>query len=816
MRLVTRLDASGAVRDRGHSSGRGPGRAPSQLPSRARPLGPVASRARVDEARWVPVVERQSPASRLRLYDALSYLASSQGRALVEDIGAEIKALAHRREHDPLPFLDPSGGGGARADLDPFRVQVLEHCYDDHYQLAPVRSMPVAVVRALAQVADQDGLIDPKVVGAKLGPYAAQVASRLEAALQTFERPALPLNTKYETADPALRELVARSMPRDYGAARMPLLSEISRALGDPTAFAGWKMASMGHLFATRPALYDVLDQNGLAREDHLVSGKGYSRTMDVVVSMKADGRAVDESLLDPQNNYEKGSSHEDARAKAVLTKLFEGVSPDSPQRFLLLDDGANLLVALHRHFPEHAKLCRVVEQTEHGLQRIEREIGAENLKCPVINMARSWLKKLFESPIIGEAVMHSVETSLREIHPELGYAKREAALLGFGAVNQAVAKAMERRGFSPSAIWVWDPDPAQRALALQRGYRVPDPEDQEAARREVLRHGFLTVTATGRQTLSLDEYALLPPSAIVANGGSGNHELGTHELDADQRRVAPLPGDRHYLRVGAPGLEGRAQVEALMKIALDRLAFEEAFDAAPSPRQASLLGYDEDAKVALQLLRAAGFQTADIVVTDRDPARQAQARRDGLRVDNRDEALRHGTIVVSNRENAVHAQEDLARLRPRAISVVHGPNPFPMGTEVAPGDEHRLDYLPELRDLPLPRGAQRFRGYVVNDAIGRAGEAYRHRVLHTGDGDEVLVLRSGYVINMETGIPPEYAQLILGMLQAGLLQATQTEKPGLHELAHQDFLLERFQRCLDKIGRSLQHPSFEGLRPAI
>lgn len=754
--------------------------------------------------------------ARLRLYDALSYLASPQGRPLVEELAAQTKVLAFEREDDPLRFHREPGEAPASQQPDPFRVQVLEHCYDDHYELKPARSMPVAVVRALARIADQDGLVDLGAVGPKLGPYAAALTARLEAALRTFERPELPLNTKYETADPSLRELVARSMPRDYGAARMPLLGELTRALGGPSTFTGWKMASMGHLFGTRPALYDELDRNGLARADHLVSGKGYSRNMDVVVSMKADGRVVDESLLDPQNNYEKGASHEDARAKAVLARLFEGVSPDGPQRFMLLDDGGNLLVALHKHFPEYAKLCRVVEQTDHGIQRIEREIGVENLKCPVINMARSWLKKLFESPIIGEAVMHSVDASLREIHPELAPARKEAALLGFGAVNQAVTKAMERRGFRPSDIWVWDPDPAQRALALQRGYSVPATEDEAQARREVLSHGHLTITATGRQTLSLEEYGLLPPCAIVANGGSGNHELGTHELEPSQRWVAPLPGDRYYLRVGTPALEGRAQVEALMKIALERLAFEDVFNPVPTPRRASIFGYDEGAEVALAMLRSAGFEPADILVTDRDPAKREEARRDGLRVVDRDAALRHGLVAVSNVENAVASEEEIARLPPRAINVVHGPNPFPIGSEVAPGDERLADHLPELRDAPLSRGAQRFRGFVVNDAIGRAGEAYRHRVLQTGGGNEVLVLRSGFVINMETGIPPEYAQLILGMLQTALIQATQTDTPGLHDLGHQDFLLQRFRRSLEKIGRSLEQPSFAGLRPAI
>lgn len=756
------------------------------------------------------------PRAPIRLYDALSYLSSAAGRPLLLDLEKEIKDLAFQREQDPLAFYPEASSSTRRPDLDPFRVQVMEHCFDDHYELKVSRALPVGIIRALSQAADRDGIVHAQEVGAKLGPYAALLTARLESALAHFERPELPLNTKYETADEKLRELVARSMPRDYGAARMPLLGEVTEVLGGPETFRGWRMASLSHLFATRPALYAELDRNGLAPADHLVSGKGYSRNMDVVVSLAAYGRNVDESLLDAQTNYDEGASHEDARAKAVLTKLFDGVPPDSDQRFLLLDDGGNLVVALHRHFPEHAHLCRVVEQTDHGLQRIEREIGLDALKCPVVNVARSWLKKLFESPVIGEAVMHSVDAALREIHPKLDYARKEGALLGFGAVNQAVAKAMERRDFKPENIWVWDPDPEKRALALQRGYRVPDTEDEAAARLEVLHHGYLTITATGRQTLSPDEFGALPPYAIVANGGSGNHELGMHEVDNQQRQVAPVGGDRHYRRVVAPKLEGQAQIEAFLKIALDRLAYQDAMNAVPAPRTASILGYDAGGKAAIQRLLASGFKQQDIVVSDRDPTQKAEALRDGFRVAERHGALRHGSIAVSNPENAVTEAAELALLPPEAIHVQHGPNPLELGSEQERASQSFERFLPELHGAGLGREQEFFRGHLVNNAVGRAGEAYRHRVLQTGEGNEILVLRSGYVINMETGIPPEYVQLILSMLLAGLIQATHTTEPGLHELTQQDFMHKRFERCLDRVGLSLEQPSFAGLRPAI
>lgn len=34
-------------------------------------------------------------------------------------------------------------------------------------------------------------------------------------------------------------------------------------------------------------------------------------------------------------------------------------------------------------------------------------------LRCPVVNVAESWLKKLYESPMIGESIVHGVDDAL-------------------------------------------------------------------------------------------------------------------------------------------------------------------------------------------------------------------------------------------------------------------------------------------------------------------------------------------------------------------------------------------------------------------
>jgi S-adenosylhomocysteine hydrolase len=744
---------------------------------------------------------------RLRLYDVLNYLKTPQGERLLQPIEARTRELAMLREHDPLLFWED----GQSPRFSSFEVDVLEHVYDENPNVMMYRSLPMGVISALAKAADADGTLAIENVRTVLGVQAANLIGKIATALPKAPKRELPINTKYETGDKATIELIARSIPRTYGRERMPLLNDVTKMIG-PNAFSEWSMASLSHLFATRPALYLELEEGGLDRQRHLISGKGYSRNMDVVMSMRADGWKVDDSLL-LEYHYDKKSHHDHQRAVETLKKLFAGVDPTSKEQFLLLDDGANLCVALHTdpELRKYAHMCRVVEQTDHGMQRIEQELLAKNipLLCPVVDVARSDLKKKVESILIGEAVAHSIDVALHEIHPKLKPTFKEAAMLGFGAVNTAVVDALLRRGFQKKDIWVWDKNPEKMKAAEEAGFSVGTRED-------VLRHGCLTVSATGQLTLSTDEYDLLPVEAIVVNAGSGNHELGMNELDVDETEVADLIGGRRYTRVAAtPNEKADTQLGTFINTALGQLELRESMDRKRFPRTVALLGYNDEVKAQLAKLEQAGFPRSEIVVADVDAAQRAAAERDGLRVVDRETALRHGTLVLSDGPNVLAARSEMEKLREGAIHVYYGKTLITRGKieEQLAGDGRRTT---AQRAAALREDEDIFRGYMVNNAAVRAGKGYRHRVVHTGTGNDVLVLRSGFVINMETGIPPEYVQLILSMLQMGLYQATQESTPGIKKLEHQDFLEARFRRHLKAVRRSLERPSFKGLAPAI
>jgi cellulose biosynthesis protein BcsQ len=220
------------------------------------------------------------------------------------------------------------------------------------------------------------------------------------------------------------------------------------------------------------------------------------------------------------------GEAFDDQAAR--LQQLFKDVDPQTTtKRFLLLDEGGKVLKALHEHFPQYAHLCVGVEHTDRGIQLLEKY----ELKCPIVNVARSEAKKKYESPMIGESVVASIDGRLKDLGISID--PKEATILGYGAVGMNVAMSLVRRGYK---VHVYDTDP-QKMLAAQKDGMVT------GSREEMLKHGHLVVGATGRGCLTVDEYALLPKKAVLANAASGRHEFGldgVFDVDAQMKTSDP------------------------------------------------------------------------------------------------------------------------------------------------------------------------------------------------------------------------------------------------------------------------------------
>lgn len=451
-------------------------------------------------------------AHRVPLDDVLDFLNSPDGQPHVQALrdrmeaqGAELSGAAVH------PMLT-----GMPSDL--FEAKVTEFLYGNFLTRKQVNAaIPQGVAYALAHIRDEHGFVEKEGID-KVFPTASRlfetIANKLknepaaDGGLPTSRR-----KLKYRWLPNDVINAVARSRADDGIKARMPVLAEVSRLMGGTSKLKGLESIAVQHLFPSTRWLYEGLADNGLAKDKTVVIGKPYSTDQDTYRAMRASDWNVS-WMSEMTLHTEKGSTFDDQGAR--LQQLFKDVDPTTTdKRFLLLDEGGKVLKALHEHFPEYAHLCVGVEHTDRGIQLLENY----ELKCPVINVARSEAKKRHESPMIGESVVASIDGSLADLGIKIE--PKEATILGYGAVGMNVARSLQRRGYT---VHVYDTDPHKMAEARKDGMVT-------GSREEMLKHGHLVVGATGRGCLSVEEYALLPKKAVLANAASGRHEFGLEDV---------------------------------------------------------------------------------------------------------------------------------------------------------------------------------------------------------------------------------------------------------------------------------------------
>ncbi len=481
-------------------------------------------------------------AASLRLDDVLDLLQGPQGKQGVAAIKDRLRARG-------VPVDGPMGPqtAGKGAPVDRFDREVVRFLNGSFLRKSEVSAaIPGAVAFALTGLADAQGMVRPADVEAALGPAAGALLRALGEKLDHGAKDAASTRrgTKYRWLPGQVRHAVAQSARRATLQPRMPVLTEVGRALGGPNALKGFKMVAVQHLFPTTQVLMETLVANGLDPKGATVYGKNYSTNEDVLQRMRADGWNV------PQLSTIKIVTERAVGAKEVspieqyLATLFEGCDPqkETQPRFLLLDEGGKLVKALHEDFPQYAHLCVAVEQTEQG--RIIHEKMAQEghpLRCPVINVAQSVAKKVHEAPMIGESVVHSTELALASVHPDLRIEPKEATVLGYGAVGKATADALRRRGYT---VNVFDIDPVKMAQAQKEGCNAPP-------REEALKRAQLLISATGRTAITPEEFDRLPNHAVLVNAASGNHELG---MDTRPVGGSMLAGDDPHEKVNEEG----------------------------------------------------------------------------------------------------------------------------------------------------------------------------------------------------------------------------------------------------------------------
>lgn len=180
----------------------------------------------------------------------------------------------------------------------------------------------------------------------------------------------------------------------------------------------------------------------------------------------------------------------------------------------LILDDGGDLTVMMHKDYPELlADVKGLSEETTTGVHRLVEMAKKGELKVPAINVNDSVTKSKFDN-LYGcrESLLDGIKRAT-----DVMVAGKIAIVLGYGDVGKGCAQAFRGMG---ATVWVTEIDPINALQAAMEGFRVVRMDD-------VADQVDIVVTATGNvNVVTHDHVKAMKNESILCNIGHFDNEI--------------------------------------------------------------------------------------------------------------------------------------------------------------------------------------------------------------------------------------------------------------------------------------------------
>ncbi len=189
----------------------------------------------------------------------------------------------------------------------------------------------------------------------------------------------------------------------------------------------------------------------------------------------------------------------------------------------MILDDGGDLTLMLHKKFPALLDDIRgITEETTTGVHRLYDMAKNNKLKVPAINVNDSVTKSKFDNLYgIRESLMDGLKRAT-----DVMIAGKIAVVLGFGDVGKGSAQALRGLG---ATVMVTEIDPICALQAAMEGYRVVTMDKAASI-------GDIFVTTTGnKDVIRHDHLTQMKNEAIVCNVGHFDNEIDVASLEKYQ-----------------------------------------------------------------------------------------------------------------------------------------------------------------------------------------------------------------------------------------------------------------------------------------
>src|SRR5438105_3528416 len=316
--------------------------------------------------------------------------------------------------------------------------------------------------------------------------------------------------------------LAERGRQRITWAARhMPVLGQITAEFAAEQPFAGRRVAASLHITTETAVLLRALRAGGA--QVALCASNPLSTRDDVCAALAAEGMAV------------YAHHGEDL---ATYRRHIEQTLAIAPH--LVMDDGADLIVALHRDSAANSVVAGI-EETTTGVVRA-RVLAAEGLlRFPVVAVNDTPTKHFFDNRYgTGQ---NTIDGILRATNTLLAGATFVVA--GYGWCGKGIA--MRARGMGAQVI-VCEVNAVRGLEAVMDGFQVMPMTDAAPL-------GDIFVTATGMSgVIRTEHFLVMKDGAILANSGHFDVEvdvaalrkLAVGEVEIREHLAEyPLPGGR-------------------------------------------------------------------------------------------------------------------------------------------------------------------------------------------------------------------------------------------------------------------------------
>jgi len=328
--------------------------------------------------------------------------------------------------------------------------------------------------------------------------------------------------------------------------------------LGQVKPFDDVMIVGCQHLLPTVGSLMEALIALGFRADNIFLLGKCYSTVPHVADGLRQTGVHVWDGTApafpggytyinqkDVQETWERAFSH--AYAKGL-------------NKFVILDEGGKFFRYLKESMIKDINrryLISGVEQTTNGTIKFANPWACP---CQIVDVARSDVKRRYESPFIGDAIVRRLLCA-KEV---LDLRNIKIGIAGAGAVGLACGHALKARGIDPV-------------------FYSKTHHDHSFMRQESLQAFFescnVILGCTGDDiTAGVYTNMLLKMSGkVFASGGSGDYEFLTllcREADKDQNVLNTIiAGPHQILNGGFPlNFTRDGELEPVEKIALTRL----------------------------------------------------------------------------------------------------------------------------------------------------------------------------------------------------------------------------------------------------